>query len=297
MENGELYKNRGVGATLSAAYNKFTSEFKPIFRHLWKSASLFAVGLAAFQVLTLTDITHNPVLLGFMGLVSLFFIAAYCFFCSHLAKYVNAETWKWNLKRVVKIFLLELLFGVLVSAVAVLVTLAIIKSISPNGIDPQLFIVTLAAVTLIVVILAYLLYLPINYGEMKYLMEPTAKFKSIVGAYYRVGLRHWGYQFLTHLVLGLVVLIMSLVVNFPITIVNLASAIAMQGMAAGDVAELPGSFLWIVGLVSLITFFASAFISVFSFFVQYFIYGSIEQREKERAEARRLNDLEIAEEA
>lgn len=297
MENEELYKNRGVGATLRVAYTKFLSEFKPILRHVWKVALLFAVSMAALQVLSLTDFAHNPVILGIVWLALLFFAVVYCFLCSRIAMYLNARTWKWNLKRVVKVALLELLIGVLFSVVAVLVTLAITKSMSPNGIDPQLFIVTLVAVTLIVVLLACLLYLPISYGGMKYLMEPTAKFKSVVGAYYRVGLRHWGYLFLTHLVLGLVLLIISLVVNFPITIVNFASAIAMQAMAVGDAAELPGGFLWIVGLVSVITFFASAFITVFSWFVQYFIYGSIEQREKERAEARRLSDLKITEEA
>ena len=70
----------------------------------------------------------------------------------------------------------------------------------------------------------------------------------------------------------------------------------VRGVAAGDPSGLPGGFMWLVYFVSVATCFVLSFAIVFFAFVCYYMYGTVETREKERETGDKLSAIKIVEE-
>ena len=298
----ELYKNRGLGATLKAAYNMFLTNFTRIFRHLWWAA-LAAALVSPLSVVANTLVATGGGSLGWLWVPLVLAVAAVqVIFFSRVTMLYNEEPWKWNLIRVLKMTLVMALVGGVVGfafgfgkGFAESWLLADLQEKIRTGADAQAAIamaenanMKVMAVLLCAVLTVGLLLVPLYYTIMKYMVEVEARLRKMLFPSYKKGLRHWGYIFVMLLLTGLVLFPLVLVACLPLIIMVVSMTLSTNGVLQGDPSGLPGGFMWLYYAVYVLTSFVLAFFTVFEQTVVYFTYGSIETREQERRKAREM---------
>ena len=115
---------------------------------------------------------------------------------------------------------------------------------------------------------------------MKYLVEPQQKVMSIVGKPYITGLHRWGFLFLTTLLGGIIISILIIITGIPEIILETAKKSNDIGMAMGDSNGLSASFMVLQFFVTILCYFIWYYIYCWMNFVYYYVYGSIEAKEK-----------------
>ena len=298
----ELYKNRGFGATLKAAYNMFLTNFTRIFRHIWWAALVFALVLPLSMVANTLMMTSSGSLWWIWVLVALVVVAAEVVFFSRLTMLYNEESWKWNIIRILKLTVVVLVVMVVVALVFGFTKglmenwlLADLQEKMKTGADAQAAMAMTAsanmkvtAVMLCGLLIFILLLVPLYYTSMKYVVEVKSRLRKILWPSYTKGLRRWGYIFVLLLLTGLVLFPFVLVVCLPLIIMVTSMMLSTNGVLQGDPSGLPGGFMWLYYAVYVLTVFVLTFFTVFELTVIYFMYGSIETREQERQKAREL---------
>ena len=298
----ELYKNRGFGATLKAAYNMFLTNFTRIFRHIWWAALVFALVLPLSVVANTLMMTSSGSLWWIWVLVALVVVAAEVVFFSRLTMLYNEESWKWNIIRILKLTVVVLFVIVVVAFVFGFTKglmenwlLADLQEKMKTGADAQAAMAMTAsanmkvtAVMLCGLLIFILLLVPLYYTSMKYVVEVKSRLRKILWPSYTKGLRRWGYIFVLLLLTGLVLFPFVLVVCLPLIIMVTSMMLSTNGVLQGDPSGLPGGFMWLYYAVYVLTVFVLTFFTVFELTVIYFMYGSIETREQERQKAREL---------
>ncbi|MBP5570284.1 MAG: hypothetical protein J6X46_04595 [Prevotella sp.] len=298
----ELYKNRGFGATLKAAYNMFLTNFTRIFRHIWWAALVFALVLPLSMVANTLMMKSSGSLWWVWVLVALVVVAAEVVFFSRLTMLYNEESWKWNIIRILKLTVVVLFVIVVVAFVFGFTKglmenwlLADLQEKMKTGADAQAAMAMTAsanmkvtAVMLCGLLIFILLLVPLYYTSMKYVVEVKSRLRKILWPSYTKGLRRWGYIFVLLLLTGLVLFPFVLVVCLPLIIMVTSMMLSTNGVLQGDPSGLPGGFMWLYYAVYVLTVFVLTFFTVFELTVIYFMYGSIETREQERQKAREL---------
>ena len=298
----ELYKNRGFGATLKAAYNMFLTNFTRIFRHIWWAALVFALVLPLSVVANTLMMTSSGSLWWIWVLVALVVVAAEVVFFSRLTMLYNEESWKWNIIRILKLTVVVLFVIVVVAFVFGFTKglmenwlLADLQEKMKTGADAQAAMAMTAsanmkvtAVMLCGLLIFILLLVPLYYTSMKYVVEVKSRLRKILWPSYTKGLRRWGYIFVLLLLTGLVLFPFVLVVCLPLILMVTSMMLSTNGVLQGDPSGLPGGFMWLYYAVYVLTVFVLTFFTVFELTVIYFMYGSIETREQERQKAREL---------
>lgn len=298
----ELYKNRGFGATLKAAYNMFLTNFTRIFRHIWWAALVFALVLPLSMVANTLMMKSSGSLWWVWVLVALVVVAAEVVFFSRLTMLYNEESWKWNIIRILKLTVVVLFVIVVVAFVFGFTKglmenwlLADLQEKMKTGADAQAAMAMAAsanmkvtAVMLCGLLIFILLLVPLYYTSMKYVVEVKSRLRKILWPSYTKGLRRWGYIFVLLLLTGLVLFPFVLVVCLPLIIMVTSMMLSTNGVLQGDPSGLPGGFMWLYYAVYVLTVFVLTFFTVFELTVIYFMYGSIETREQERQKAREL---------
>ena len=298
----ELYKNRGFGATLKAAYNMFLTNFTRIFRHMWWAALVFALVLP-FSVVANTLMIKGGGSLGWIWApIVLLVTVAQVVYVSRTTMLFNNESWKWNIIRVLK---LTLVFLILIVAVSFFFgfskglmenwLMADLQEKLKTGADAQAAMAMTAnanmkvtAVLLCGMMVVIMLLLPLYYTATKYIVEVKTRLRKILWSSYKKGLRRWGYIFVLLLLTGLVMFPFVLIVCLPLIIMVTSMMLSTNGVLQGDPSGLPGGFMWLYYVVYVVTVFVLAFFTVFELMVAYFMYGTIETREQERQKAREL---------
>lgn len=284
IEQIELYKNRSYAACIKEAFSVCTHNLKTIFLHTWSYALCLALVTAACVVSVTKVLTNGgstaPVV-GFTASVVLM-IAASVALLGRAATLVNGQKTGWNVKRTAKIMLITMAFSLLVDAVLGGVSAAIIASQAADKVGTTTMIVS--ACTDVFILIVYLLLLPYVYVFTKYMVEPKTKLRRLITKAYRTGLRHWGFIFTTLFLAWLCTTVCTVIVALPAVIIVAALTVSISGVnTLGDPTGLPTYFSAMqFGCFALATF-VWTYISIFSMFVCYYVYGSIETREKERS--------------
>jgi hypothetical protein len=100
-----------------------------------------------------------------------------------------------------------------------------------------------------------------------------------------VGWRYWGFIFITLLLAALCAAVCMFFVSIPMLIISMANTLSAIGVGyMGDPSGLPSYFSVLQYVVVALSSFICLYVYVFVIFVCYFMYGSIETREKERKE-------------
>lgn len=284
LKQAPLNKNRSYTACISAAHRMFFDNIKPIFRHTWIYAMAYALSFALYLSFSAS---HQVDRLSASALACVF-ISFMLMACAQIAYFartmmlVDNQPMKWNVIRFIKIALWYTCLTVII-ATATAILIYIITRGQPISNPDTLAALFLTLVSAVVIAACFML--PYIYVATKYVMEPDSKLRKLVFKSYKTGIRHWGFIFTTILITTLCVAVCAFFVSIPMLIIMMADIQSAVGVSLlGDPAGLPSYFSVLKFIVVSLSSFICAYINIFVVFVYYFMYGSIETREKEKSD-------------
>lgn len=300
----ELMKRRGYSATLQAAYQLLAGNIKALFKYIWPFSLVYALvsALWIFIMPNDTEPTAGSLLL-MMGLLVVTFIVE-LFFLSAVYRLLNQKSLKWNYWRIAKFALCAIGLGVVVilgfaiysflTQMPAETTSQAVNQMPSNDIDATMAVddgsVALTGLAIVVMLALALLLIPYCYAAIKYIIEPTSRLGNVLTKGYVKGLKHWGYIFITLLLATICLIAISLILTLPMNIANIAYYVSAIGVSMGDAPGLPGYFFPLIYIVMVATCFISSFLTIYTIFLLYYMYGSIETREKEKESLTQSND-------
>lgn len=274
----ELIKRRGYIATLEAGYRFFVDNFKTIFKHMWPYALAFGIVLGIFEMIQLkTNMTGDvgtAEAVTTLILLPVVMIVAFLL-GGRMMMLFNDQSFKWNTIRYIKLTLWLSLVAILISFISASAFL------TGDSTETGMFKAG-ALFFLIFTVLLIVVYLPYIYPALKYMLEPQTHFRNLIFKGWKKGFKHWGYIFVTVLLLYLCIMVMSIIIFIPLGICSFAQTISAAGVADGDASGMPTYFNILFFVVAALSFFVYSFISVFSLSVAYYMYGNIEAYEREK---------------
>lgn len=282
-EKENLYVRRDISEILGAAWTLLSTNYKRICKTMAIPVLLMAIIMALFgsyisamiptlneNIRTGAELSTLPFVLLTVGTILI--IASSFYFYGACFKLLNGRSVKYNIWRYLKA-------GLTITALTLVFLIVFFGLLFVATAKESALSTILAFVVMIFYILAIL---PLTYTSMKYMIETDAKITVLFKSYGK-GLRHYWLIFGTIALASILIYVISLILQMPMAIAILAQFFSSMGVAMGDSSELPSSF----GTLVLATTFVSAIIHgavlIYMAFVQYYIYGSIEVRNKANA--------------
>jgi len=284
LKQVQLNKSRSYTSCISAAVAMFFDNVKAIFLNVWAYALVYALLLSAYSVLCAKSVLYDETPTGIIaiGCVAVLLLCASVAYSSRVMMMLNNQKMRWNIVRCVRITLFFIALLLVWAAVCWAIALCFSGEMSTK--NPDVVSYWLLGVAAFSLVLACLL-LPLHYVVMKYLVEPDSKLRKIIKKSYVVGLRHWGFIFITMLLTMLCVVVCNVLISMPTVIVSVANSVSVMGVQEfGDPTGLPTWFPFLQFGVTALSAFIGMFINILVVFVIYFMYGSIEERVKEKTE-------------
>lgn len=287
----DVMKSRGYGATLQGAYKMLTENIKPVFRHIWPYAAVYALlaGISFALPASTFDKPTPTVPLAVPIAVAILTMIASLLFYARSAMLINKKALKWNVVRMLKLWLWLLLFfvvfviivGGITSAYAYLgksdVTSAALSVMAAES-QTQMMTAKLLGVATLASVILFLFFLPLYYPFNAYIADDKIRLRTFLWKGYKAGLKNYGYIFLTLLLTYILIAVVMAVVWMPNTILLIAMNTSRAGVILGDPSGMPANIHLLWYSVSILSFFVFCFIATFLLFVGYFMYGSIKTR-------------------
>lgn len=277
-------KSRSYTACLSEAHRMLFDNIRLIFGRTWVYAAVASLVAAAQVSLTAAALLHGGSTAAYAGIgaVAVMSLCALTAFAAKVMSLVNGRRMVWNAVRCGRLALCGVCLSVIIGVAYAVAAYAFGMTVRPTIVaDLQPLAAALGCATLVITLLA----LPFVYVALKYLMEPKCKLRQILFRSYAVGLRHWGLMFVALLLAALCTTVCGALVSVPTLIVGVADALSVYGVNyLGDPSGLPSYFGAVRFGVFALSAFVGLYINVFTIFVCYFLYGSIETREHEKRE-------------
>lgn len=280
-----LNKSRSYTACISASHKMLFNNIRVIFRHTWLYTLLLSMSIAllsTFYIKPFTDGGYSY--LSYLCLVALLVLTA-CFqvgYVSRVFMLLDHHSMKWNVIRCIRLFLLYFCISVVVSALQCGLACLIV------GMDASFTVERMLAVLGAFIgssLFFACVLLPYIYVSVKYMMEPNCRLSKLLFKAYKTGWHYWGFIFITLLLAMLCVVVCMFFVSIPMFIITMANSLSALGVGyMNDPSGLPSYFDILQYVVVALSSFICLYINVFTIFVCYFMYGSIETREKERKE-------------
>lgn len=287
IKQASLSKSRSYIACLSEANKMLFGNIRTIFSRTWIHCTVLAVVTAIYISLYLHAMLYGYTMttkIG-VGIFSLLMLAVSVVYFSRIMFLVNGRPMKWNLVRSTKLTICDVCLNIILLLIYSGVTYLVVQSKQPTDIIQLQPMFTVFGASALII---SLLLLPYVYVIFQYMMEPESKLRKIIFKSYTIGLRHWGLIFIALLLAALCIFICSMLVSIPMLIILSANSLSVYGVNyLGDPTGLPSYFIVIQLIVFILTFFIWSYINIFTIFVGYFLYGSIETREKEKKDAKK----------
>ena len=279
----ELNKSRSYSACISEAFGTFAHNIKTIFMHTWVYALILGVVSSLYIGSALDLMTQQPTGLNIclMGLWMILTLVATVALYARVSMLINRQKMVWNVKRTARIAATAVIFSIVLG---VIIGLTTTMTQAPAKAIPDQHGLPMAEIVInIVVLIICLLVMPYTYVFAKYLMEPHTKLRKLVFKGYKTGLKHWGFIFTTVFLTQLCMAICSVIIALPAVIIISAKLASINGVATfGDPTGLPSSFGAMQFALFTLAGLIWSFINIPVLFVHFFIYGSVETREKEK---------------
>lgn len=299
MIENDLYKARSFAGCIRAAYQLTNGNVKTLLGKtwlpalvcamLWAGATLYAMQLASPL---LPEAATKFV--AFWGLAILG-LAAYGWFTAKLLTLLNGHPLPANLRKVAGLYLLVFALSAVGTLVCMAPTIADMATAPP----PQPAAPSAEAAmgqtatphtsyalwgTMVLVVLAIVAAIPLQYSSMKYLMTPKLRLLSIVGKPYLHGMRRWGFLFMVTLLCLLISGCLGWLASLPLFVLQVAQGVNQAGLALGDASDLPGYFYPLAFCAGTVSNFITIYIMAWGLFASFYAYGSIEARNKTKAQ-------------
>lgn len=319
-----LLKPRGYRRVLTAGFRLYTSNFRRLFKASWQMVVLYALSCGALGTLTAIKIpelslalqqqmastqgvlseTLREYLLTLLGIPALMVLAiatlslASAPFLSKLKEHKetgNITTpphWLTAsphlMGRSLKGVFLTLM--VMLIPIVVFAVFFVLAEMMNQGVVMRHLITTISVLSLWIII-CLLFYLPLYHILMKYVLESPCGYWHTLFRNYNVGMRHWGLLFLVFFISTLFVILVSLIVMLPAQILSFANQQAHLGQLMGDPLGMPSYIVPLTFTITTLCSFIHFYVGQVMLVHNYYVYGSIETREKERTENMSLNAL------
>lgn len=274
---------------MKAAYDMFSTNIKTIFRRTWLAAIVYTIVASLAIVLSFYGayLTPEPSY-AFMTVGVIFAIlslAASVWFNNIIISLVGGASFKSNLPRVIRLTLLILGITIIVGIIAGVASMVPFIGTKPTAIT-QAQLVKSNIISFGIVFLYIIAMIPLLYSSMKYLIEHDKKLKIVIGKPYCTGWKHWGYLFMLCFLAGIIITIIYMIANMPMSIASIAAITNAAGVAMGDESGMPGYFMPLYILATLISTFIIIYVGSWFTMIVYYAYGHIEAKEKAKKEAK-----------
>ena len=310
-----LQKARSYRNVLTTGFRLYTENFRRLFKASWLMALLYAVVCGCLgtligiklpeitvaimqQLATLQDFSPDAAMqyavtvAGILGLTLLSIVTMSLASATILNKLKehketgsitvpgswlkpSARLMGRTVKGVFLTLLLVLLPLLLLGALT-----AIAETVSEQFVVRHL--ITVVSVWGVYTIIVLLLALPLMHVLMKYVMEAPCGYWSTLKNNYGHGLRHWGSLFNVFFLSFLIVVLSSAIVGMPALILNFANQQAHLGLLMGDPLGMPSYVTPLTFAIAMMCSFLQLYIYQTTLLHNYYCYGSIETKEKER---------------
>ena len=286
MEKEYLYKIRSFSSCFLAAYKLLRENAKGIFRCTWLPMLLFGVSSGLFMTLNLrnSDIStmameHGYLYLALWGLSFIGIVVGAVWAMARLLSMLNGEKRRWN---AIRLILVSIFNFIIVGILSAIVAGAFYLWMRHSGGTLQETLQDNWLVILAVSLAFILMLLPFYYITIRYLFDRETRFVPALPKNYMTGLRHFGFIFITFLLLCLITGVIFLFVSLPFLVLVLAHTASTLGVLMGDPSGMPSSFIWLHGGTYALTTILMGYVSMFSLLVWLFVYGSIQKQREER---------------
>ncbi len=290
MKINELFKHRSVTSCMSEAYNLITSNLKDLVKHTWMATLPYAFLTALFIYLrTPNKALHdwgdtNPIIsFLFQSIVYWGLIVAAFFAGAILWHWITNKPFGQSLKRFTLASVCSIAFimisGLTIGIAIIALCTALGISFSPVSRGCDFSAPIFFALIIIISILFFLL--PFAYIIPRYMLldkeEPMKVWKS-----FKTGLRHSGSIFKMGFLGALLIMVCSLILNIPLSILTGAQIYSQIGALEGDPIGVPGYFSPLYIIISTVAFFVYNYVNYWLLTSFVYLYGSIESDEREK---------------
>lgn len=233
-----LYKRRNISECLGAAWTLMSTNLS-IVKALWLPTLVYALAEAIIAPLSLAFVKHSILNHGIIAdsvaitFLTIIAIATMIVAYAKTIKLLNEQTFKHNMTRSLKSFLIAAIFFIVMFAIYMAIIAGASFIISNGKMSQTLATIATVIISVVFAIIAFILYCPLNYAITKYMMEPETKMKHFMKSY-RTGMRSLG--FIAGSIL-LCMLLMGTIYNItalPAYIATLATTLSNNGIARGD---------------------------------------------------------------
>ena len=205
-------------------------------------------------------------------------LGLWAYFFASVITLVSESGLKQNLRRSLAIVGVELIVYLILMATGFVVVRMVVMSHLGKPFTPN-FITLVCAVTVAWVLLVALIMVPFKYAEMRYLLSPNGSLRRNLIAYYVSGVRGGGLLIGTTFFTVLASACLGAIIFLPTLILLGARTSSLLGeLTMNDPSGLPTYFnALLIGSIVLTTF-IFMIVMVWTVFVFYYVYGSIEHR-------------------
>lgn len=279
----ELYKRRSISECLSEGWTLMSTNIGRIAKAMWLPTLLMVV-FATFVAPTVfilekhnieTNVTTTDGLLA--GAIIVGMIVLSIFFSAKIFKLLNEQTTRFCLTRMTKMTGVVLGFAALLCIALVSIAFLAITVIAKGIVAPTIGVGLFAIIYILAIIAIIVVFAPINYVGVKYMIEPEMNLKGVFKAYKR-GWKNLGKIVGFTLLSSLVIYIAQCLISLPGVIAMFAASLSLQGIALGDPSGLPSSFMVIFGITMGISCIITCILMIWFTLSEYYLYASIESK-------------------
>ena len=285
----ELYKSRSYSGCIKSAYILFSTNLTTIFKRTWLSILVYSIPLAIMIDLSLSsralneaDLPIPTTTLVLMSGMCIWSLAGCIWFIAVVNRILNTRTLKANLIRATVLILILLHVAGFVKIILQLVNTLVVSTFLSAKVSSGAATLTSTVIEILLDSAFFVALLPCTFSIIKYLIDPQSKISDIFGKTYRHGWRHWGFLFITLFTTGIIFCLIATVLFAPFGIIVEAQISDLLGTLNGDPSGIPSNFYILLYGTTLLTSFIFAYLVIWSSFVFYYAYGSIETTERER---------------
>lgn len=282
----ELIKDRSLSSCIKTANNLLGINFAKTIKGTWLPALLFAIMTALFGFFALQEISAtslggpSPTILSYVRSIGTWVVSLglWAYFFASVVTLVSESGLKQNLRRSLAIVGVELIVYLILMAIGIVVVRMVVMSHLGKPFTAN-FITLVCGVTVAWLLLMALIMVPFKYAEMRYLLSPNGSLRRNLIAYYVSGVRGGGLLIGTTFFTVLASVCLGAIIFLPTFILLGARASSLLGeLTMNDPSGLPAYFnALLIGSIVLTTF-IFMIVMVWTVFVFYYVYGSIEHR-------------------
>lgn len=293
MKINELFKHRSVTSCMNESYNLMTDNFKDLIKHTWMAILPYAFLTALFVYLrtpnkALHDWGEASPLLSFIfqSIVYLCLLVAGIIVGATIWKWITNKAFSLCLKRYALVSICSFAF-LLAGSIIIGAAIMALGAVSGVSLLSSTHSLGIAFCILAMIIFIILLLLPLAYIIPRYMLQGKGEalhpWKS-----YKMGFRHCGAIFKMGFLGGLLLIVCNIVLSIPMSIITGAQIFSQLGVLDGDPAGVPAYFTPLYIIVSTLAFFFYYYICNWLLISYIYLYGSIENDEKEKAERQQM---------